>query len=213
MQKQNRGKQNHETNRVRTLKTEPVSNWRIPGQTVRIIEGKNHRIIGKEQAITEAKQAGLDLILLGKPPEGPAVCKIEDLGKALYLQRKANKNHRRPKTKEVEFHVTTAEHDKETKMRHIREFLVNGHRVSVRLTFRGREKAHPEIGYKLMDTIIAEIHQGGTGLCSGPTGKNGVIFTSVSPKGHNQKPITPTKESQAADQPKPNHPTTQQNTP
>ena len=44
-----------------------------------------------------------------------------------------------------------------TKVRHLREFLDDGHKVKVTLQFRGREMAHPELGSKILDAVIEEL--------------------------------------------------------
>jgi translation initiation factor IF-3 len=62
----------------------------------------------------------------------------------------------------VKFHANVDEHDFQTKMRHIREFLAEGHRVKTSLMFRGREQAHQEIGYQVMRRVAKEITDVGT---------------------------------------------------
>lgn len=61
------------------------------------------------------------------------------------------------KTKEIKFRPRTEAHDLGYKVKHIREFLDDGHRVRIVVQFRGREVAHPEYGEKMLDTVISKI--------------------------------------------------------
>ena len=47
--------------------------------------------------------------------------------------------------------------DLEIKLRKIRGFLEEGHKVKIVIFFRGREMAHQEVGYALMDKIIEKL--------------------------------------------------------
>jgi translation initiation factor IF-3 len=58
--------------------------------------------------------------------------------------------------KEVKFHVNVGENDYQTKLRHVNEFIASGDRVKVSLMFRGRENAHRELGFELMNRIVAD---------------------------------------------------------
>ena len=58
--------------------------------------------------------------------------------------------------KEVKFRPKIGKGDFNTKMRHLMEFLDDGHKVKVTLQFRGREMAHPELGRKILDDVIEQ---------------------------------------------------------
>ncbi len=89
----------------------------------------------------------------------PPVCRIMDYGKFRYEEAQKAKEARRKSihvtVKEVKFRPKIGKGDFDTKMRHLMEFLEDGHKVKVTLQFRGREMAHPELGRKILDDVIA----------------------------------------------------------
>jgi len=110
---------------------------------------------------------GLDLDLVEVAPmANPPVCRIMDYGKFRYEEAQKAKEARRKSihvtVKEVKFRPKIGKGDFDTKMRHLKEFLEEGHKVKVTLQFRGREVAHPELGRKILDDVI---------LALGPTAK------------------------------------------
>ena len=77
----------------RTKHKGPRSNNRIVSNEVQVIssDGKNLGILNTQEAITIAKNEGLDLIEIAQNAK-PPVCKIMDMGKYKYdAQKKANK--------------------------------------------------------------------------------------------------------------------------
>jgi translation initiation factor IF-3 len=103
---------------------------------------------------------GLDLDLVEVAPmANPPVCRIMDYGKFRYEEAQKAKEARRKSihvtVKEVKFRPKIGRGDFDTKMRHLMEFLEDGHKVKVTLQFRGREMAHPELGRKILDDVIA----------------------------------------------------------
>ena len=88
----------------------------------------------------------------------PPVCRIMDYGKFRYEEAQKAKEARRKSTnvtiKEVKFRPKIGKGDFDTKMRHLIEFIEDGHKVKVTLQFRGREMAHPELGRKILDDVI-----------------------------------------------------------
>jgi translation initiation factor IF-3 len=110
---------------------------------------------------------GLDLDLVEVAPmANPPVCRIMDYGKFRYEEAQKAKEARRKSihvtVKEVKFRPKIGRGDFDTKMRHLKEFLDEGHKVKVTLQFRGREVAHPELGRKILDDVIVAV---------GPAGK------------------------------------------
>ena len=107
-----------------------------------------------------ADAQGLDLVEIS-PNADPPVCKIMDFGKFRYeesIKRKqARKSQIRQQIKEVKFHASVDEHDLQTKLRHIREFLAGGDKVKVTLQYRGRENAHKELGMEVVTRVIKEL--------------------------------------------------------
>lgn len=102
---------------------------------------------------------GLDLDLVEVAPMAtPPVCRIMDYGKFRYEEAQKAKEARRKSSnvsvKEVKFRPKIGKGDFNTKMRHLVEFIEDGHKVKVTLQFRGREMAHPELGRKILDDVI-----------------------------------------------------------
>jgi translation initiation factor IF-3 len=109
-----------------------------------------------QQAMALAEQAGLDLVEIS-PGTQPPVCKILDYGKYKYqAQKKANEARKKQKTieiKEIKIRPNIDTHDYGVKMRSIRRFFEEGDKVKVTLRFRGREMAHQEIGFELLQQV------------------------------------------------------------
>lgn len=106
-----------------------------------------------------AERHGMDLVEIA-PQAQPPVCRIMDYGKFKFEQEKkeklAKKHQTATRVKEIQFHPNVGDHDYETKVRHAREFLEEGHRVKVGMFFRGRENAHHDIGLAVMNRIIKD---------------------------------------------------------
>jgi translation initiation factor IF-3 len=105
---------------------------------------------------------GLDLDLVEVAPmANPPVCRIMDYGKFRYEEAQKAKEARRKTShvtiKEVKFRPKIGKGDFDTKMRHLIDFVEEGHKVKVTLQFRGREMAHPELGRKILDDVIARV--------------------------------------------------------
>jgi len=96
----------------------------------------------------------------------PPVCRIMDYGKFRYEESQKAKESRKKtiqvSIKEVKFRPKIGKGDFDTKVRHMQDFLEEGHKVKVTLQFRGREMAHPELGSKILDAVIEQL---------GPTAK------------------------------------------
>ncbi len=111
------------------------------------------------QALKIAEEAGLDLVEI-VPNANPPVCKILDYGKFRFLeQKKASEARKRQKVveiKEIKLRPGIDEHDYDTKMKAVRRFFEEGDKVKVTLRFRGREMAHQDIGFRLLERVKAE---------------------------------------------------------
>ena len=102
---------------------------------------------------------GLDLDLVEVAPQAnPPVCRIMDYGKFRYEEAQKAKESRKKQTnvtvKEVKFRPKIGRGDFDTKVRKLNEFIHDGHKVKVTLQFRGREMAHPELGTKILDSVL-----------------------------------------------------------
>ena len=91
----------------------------------------------------------------------PPVCRIMDYGKFRYEESQKAKESRKKTVqvsiKEVKFRPKIGKGDFDTKVRHMHDFLQDGHKVKVTLQFRGREMAHPELGSKILDAVIEQL--------------------------------------------------------
>ncbi|MFM8857342.1 MAG: translation initiation factor IF-3 [Actinomycetota bacterium] len=112
------------------------------------------------EALGLARELDLDLVEVA-PLANPPVCRIMDYGKFRYEEsqraREARKKTAHVSVKEVKFRPKIGKGDFDTKVRHVVEFLSDGHKVKVSLQFRGREMAHPELGSKILDDVIEQI--------------------------------------------------------
>jgi translation initiation factor IF-3 len=139
-------------------------NMRIKSPQVRVIspEGRQLGIMDTQKAIALALQFNLDLVEVAAAAT-PPVCRIMDFGKYVYEEQKKTSHVKSTasKIKEIEFTVRIEAHDFETKLRHAEEFLGHGNKVKLRLKFRGREMAHPEIGFAMMKKALGELENMG----------------------------------------------------
>lgn len=105
-----------------------------------------------------AKELGLDLVEVA-PNADPPVCRIIDYGKYKYEQSKLKKGQARntSRLKEIKLRVRTDAHDYSVKLSHAEDFLDHGNKLKVQLQFRGREMAHPELGFELMQKVRADL--------------------------------------------------------
>lgn len=105
-----------------------------------------------------AQEAGVDLVEIS-PNASPPVVKIVDWGKYQYQKMKEQQKNRRSnkasELKQMRFGLKIGANDLEIKLRKIREFLADGHKVKILLFYRGREMAHKELGYVLIDRMLA----------------------------------------------------------
>ena len=110
------------------------------------------------EALKIAEEAGVDLIEIS-PSANPPVVKVVDWGKYQYQkmkeQQKSRKNAKTVELKQMRMGLKIGANDLEIKLRKIREFLQVGHKVKIFIFFRGREMAHQELGYVMIDRIIS----------------------------------------------------------
>ena len=91
------------------------------------------------------------------PTAVPPVCRIMDYGKFKYRESKkrheAKLKQKQIIVKEVKFRPSTDEGDYKIKLRNLIRFLEEGDKTKVTLRFRGREMAHQEFGYRLIERV------------------------------------------------------------
>jgi translation initiation factor IF-3 len=139
----------------------PRINREIRAREVQLIdaEGHNRGVVQIQEAQQTADEAGLDLVEI-VPTANPPVCKILDYGKFRFLEQKkaaeARKKQKIVEIKEIKLRPGIDEHDYDTKMKAVHRFFEEGDKVKVTLRFRGREMAHQDIGYRLLERVRSE---------------------------------------------------------
>ena len=122
-------------------------------------EGQNRGVTEITDALKIAEEAGLDLVEI-VPNATPPVCKLLDYGKHRFTEQKkhaeARKRQKVVEVKEIKLRPGIDEHDYDVKMRAVKRFFDEGDKVKVTLRFRGREMAHQDIGYRLLDRVKIE---------------------------------------------------------
>ena len=142
-------------------KNGPRYNEFIASPKVRVIdeEGENLGVMLTAEAIEQAAEVGLDLVEVS-PNADPPVCKFLDVGKFKYeAQKKANLARKSQKTqeiKEIKMRPNIDDHDYQTKMKKIFEFIGEGDKVKCTLRFRGRELAHGQLGMQVLQRVQAD---------------------------------------------------------
>lgn len=136
-------------------------NERIRISPVRVIDQNNEQlgVMPTQRALDLAREAGLDLVEVS-PTESPPVCRIINYGKAQFEKKKRQKVSAGSHTvtlKEIRLRPKTDAHDRSIKMNRTRQFLEQGHKIQFTMLFRGRERAHREIGFKTFEDILEEL--------------------------------------------------------
>ena len=144
----------------------PKSNNRINSPEVQVIasSGENLGILNTNEAISMAKEEGLDLIEIA-PNAKPPVCKIIDIGKYKYdAQKKANqakKKQKKIEVKEIKLRPVTETHDYQFKIKNAQKFISKGDKVKFTIRFKGRELQHSHLGKELMEKIKVDMQEVG----------------------------------------------------
>jgi translation initiation factor IF-3 len=121
-------------------------------------DGEQLGIMPRAEALKKAEEAGVDLVEIS-PNADPPVVKIIDWGKYQYQkmkeQQKNRKNAKVSELKQMRMGLKIGANDLDIKLRKIRGFLAEGHKVRIQLFFRGREMAHKELGFEMINRIVA----------------------------------------------------------
>ena len=145
-------------------KSGPRYNEFISVPKVRVIddEGENLGVMFTQEAIEQAYEIGLDLVEVS-PNADPPVCKFLDIGKFKYeAQKKANIARKTQKTqelKEIKMRPNIDDHDYETKMKKVHDFIGDGDKVKITLRFRGRELSHQQLGMNLLQRVAENVQE------------------------------------------------------
>ena len=145
-------------------KSGPRYNEFITVPKVRVIddEGENLGVMYTQEAMDRAFEIGLDLVEVS-PTADPPVCKFLDIGKFKYeAQKKANIARKTQKTqelKEIKMRPNIDDHDYDTKMKKVHDFIGDGDKVKITLRFRGRELSHQQLGMSLLQRVAENVQE------------------------------------------------------
>jgi translation initiation factor IF-3 len=107
-----------------------------------------------------ARANGVDLVEIA-PNATPPVCRLVDYGKFRYEQAKRDKESKKhqhaTRVKEVQLSPKIDPHDLSVKLQHAIDFLCEDMKVKVTLKFRGREMAHTEYGFQVVQKFLEQI--------------------------------------------------------
>lgn len=137
-------------------------NERIFAASLRVLDtdGKQIGVISRNEALEKARSQGLDLVEIA-PKAVPPVAKIIDFKKFLYQEEKKKREEKRKaktsETKEVRLGPFMSENDLATMTRRAKDFLSEGNKVKLVVTFAGRQITHPEFGHKVLDKVINDL--------------------------------------------------------
>jgi translation initiation factor IF-3 len=158
--------------------------------------------IATVEAVKMAEERMLDLVEVA-PLAKPPVCRIMDYGKYRYQLQKKEKDARKKQKvqtlKEMKMRPKIDEHDYDFKVRAIKNFLEEGHRVKVSVFFRGREMSFLSKGEEVLNRVVAECE--GLGKNEGSPKMEGrymrIMLTPVAPakpkKSHTGASIPPSE--------------------
>ncbi len=177
-------------------------NDRIRAREIRVIDenGEQMGILAPFEALKIARERGLDLVEVS-PNAVPPVCRIQDYGRFLYekekSERAAKKKQKIIVVKEVKFSVTVDEHDYQTKKNQAVKFLQGGDKVKASLRFRGRQMAHRDLGYNIINRFIRDV--GEMGVVEFMPRMEGTILHAIiapskRPEGQKPKPPAPPQQ-------------------
>ncbi len=139
-------------------------NHQITVDKVRLIDadGKQIGVLSIREAQRRADEAELDLVEIS-PSANPPVCRLLDFSKYYFQKekkaREAKKRQHEVEVKEIKFGPNTEEHDYNFKKNNAIKFLKQHNKVKFTVRFRGRQMAHKELGYKILDKIKADLAQ------------------------------------------------------
>jgi translation initiation factor IF-3 len=147
------------------LKAQHRINSQIRAREVRIVgDDVESTVMATRDALKLAEQKGLDLVEIS-PNAEPPVCRLIDYSKFLYQQKKKQKELKakqvKVEIKEIRFGPQTDEHDYNFKLKHAKEFLLEGDKVKAHVFFRGRSILFKEQGEVLLLRFANDLEEYG----------------------------------------------------
>jgi translation initiation factor IF-3 len=136
-------------------------NGKIRAREVRVLDETKQPlgVMPLGDALRLAQRKGMDLIEIA-PTATPPVCRIIEYGKFQYEESKKKKESqaRQPanQIKELQLSANIDPHDFGVKLNHAIEFLCDHMKVRIKLRFRGRQRAHKEFGFEVVNKFVQE---------------------------------------------------------
>lgn len=161
-------------------------NHQINANTVRLIgaDGRQIGVVALREALRQAEEADLDLVEIS-PNIDPPVCRILDFSKYYFQKEKkakeAKKKQHEVEIKEIKFGPNTEEHDFNFKKTNATKFLKQHNKVKFTVRFRGRQMAHKELGYNVLEKIKTELSYLAD-VDSEPVAERNLLSIIMSPK-------------------------------
>ncbi|PTL32904.1 translation initiation factor IF-3 [Prevotella sp. oral taxon 376] len=166
------------------LKSQYRVNEQIRAREVRVVGDNGSEVLPTRKALDMARQEGVDLVEIS-PNAQPPVCRLIDYSKFLYQQKKRQKEMKQKQVKvevkEIRFGPQTDEHDYQFKLKHAREFLLEGNKVRAYVFFRGRSILFKEQGEVLLLRFANDLEEYGK-VESMPALEGKKMFLYLAPK-------------------------------
>jgi translation initiation factor IF-3 len=154
-------------------------------------------------ALRLAYEKGMDLVEVAAQAT-PPVCRIVNYGKFLYEESKKESGGRQQagRMKEIQISPTIDPHDLATKRNHAIQFLCDDMKVRIKLRFRGRQKAHKEVGFEVVNRFVREV--AAYGVSDSPPKMLGDrdLSVTISPLPRNKRAHNPRETTEANRPPK-----------
>lgn len=137
-------------------------NHQIRYPEVRVLGEDNKQIgvMSSQEAFAQAQELGLDLVEIA-PMAKPPVVKIIELGKFKYEQEKRERAQKKSakagELKEIRFSPFIGDHDFDTRLERIKEFLEESNKVRIVVVFKGRQLGSKQFGYEVIGRILKEL--------------------------------------------------------
>ena len=127
-----------------------------------LADGTQHGVVSLNEALSMAKEQGLDLVEIS-PNAKPPVCRIVEYSKYKFERNKRDKEMRKKQRanqvdiKEIKFRPKIEDHDYQVKLKHVRRFLEDGDKVKLVIRYRGREIVFQANGIELLNRVVADV--------------------------------------------------------
>ena len=183
-------------------------NGKIRAREVRVLDETKQQlgVMTLNEALRLAMNKGLDLVEIA-PNATPAVCRIVDYGKFMYEEAKRHKDSQGrqagSKMKEIQLSPMIDPHDFGIKLGHAIDFLCEDMKVRVKLRFRGRQKAHTEFGFEVVNRFVKEVALWGQADSPPKMLGDRDLNVVLSPLPRNKRAKNPRQEGAPAPEPPP----------